>query len=190
MPPGLESFSKAQIAASLQAADVKSLRTVYLVMVFSVILLLAAVWFQAVHHTDMNRTPGWFSIFQGMMLVFMVGLYGIAVWGPKRWLTPERLHHLLHGAAQKHKDDENAVLEMLSLTARMVLVLRVSVLEAAALLGCVVMFVAAHFDLLHRNSLLWLNAVPAIILFLFVAIRFPSRERIAAFISSHIWNRL
>ena len=186
----LSSLSKAQIAASVRAADVKSLRTVYLVMIFSVLLLLAAVWFQLEHHAAVNRQPAWFSIFQGMMLVFILGLYGIAVWGPKRWLKPERLHRILHGAAQKQAEDNDAVLEMLSLTARMVLVLRVSVLEAAALLGCVVMFVAAHFNLMHRNSLLWLNAIPVIVLFLFVLLRFPSRERIAAFISSHILKRL
>ncbi len=183
-------FSQQRIGDAVKKSDVKSLRMVFLVMVFSVVLLLAAVWFQMEPKITAGTTPAWFPVFQGMMLLFIAGLYVVAVWGPKLWLKPERLHQLILGAKRKNENDQDAILEMLSLTARMVLVLRVSILEAAALLGCVVLFVAAHFHLLFHNPLLWLNALPVLVLLIFVFLFFPTRMRIARFISTHILTRL
>ena len=62
-------------------------------------------------------------------------------------------------------------------TLRMALVLRLALLEAVALFGIVVCYLAVLTGTLHESPLYWLNGLPAVLLALHTLLSFPTRDR-------------
>ncbi len=63
---------------------------------------------------------------------------------------------------------------------RQALILRLVLFEAAAFVGVVMLLLASTSGALASDAMSWLNGLPALLFFLFLALNFPTRARITS----------
>jgi hypothetical protein len=97
---------------------------------------------------------------------------------------------LQDGVAKEMKDAQGRAItnsgEKLLFIIRSALIVRLAMLEAPALFGLVICLLAVTNGTIYQTSLIWLNAVTALILIGFVSITFPNKERLEEIFNSRI----
>ena len=94
------------------------------------------------------------------------------------------------GMIKEIKDTQGRIItnngEKILAMMRTALIVRLAMLEAPALFGLVICLIAVTNGTIYQTSLIWLNAVTALILIGFVILTFPSKEKLEEIFNSRI----
>ena len=61
---------------------------------------------------------------------------------------------------------------------RAIIVVRLAMYESAAMFGLVVCLLGVLTGVIYQNAIYWLNAITALVLFVFIVKTFPNRDRL------------
>lgn len=179
-PVSLPEFQQA-----VQGGTVRALQLIYAAIAGGVLLFACVVaWLAVAESSGEGAAPGQVELIQWMSLGHLVlAAAGFSLVGGvyDRMLIVARLEKTPAtpvAATQGKAVEQAARVEPYLAVLRTAEIVRLAMLEAVALFGLVVLLLAALQGVLQAEPVYWLNLLSTLFLLLFVALNFPTAERL------------
>jgi len=188
-------ISRFELEEKITSREVKTLQIVNIWMVGSVIIFLAVILLLFYKNSSdvasMSDNQYYSQILLISLIVIAILEYSLVYYLPKFQLTTGKLKIRLSSVFYdpKGKIKNEPVFTLLQIY-RMLMIIRLAMLDGVAIFGLFVLYYAVSNNLIYSQPIYWISIIPLIIIVLFVYFYFPTKEKIIFYIEKNILDKL
>jgi len=188
-------ISRYELLNKIPPREVKTLRVLYTGLAGIVILMSAVfLYFYDIRSTDTVAQPD-DQLNSPILLISLLVIaaleYSLIYFIPKLQLSPDKLKARLSTVMQNQQGEHMAEhVFVLFQIYRTIMILRLAMLDSVAFLGLFILFYSVLNKMIYFYPIYWIALIPSVILFFFVYIYFPTKEKIVFYIEKNMLEKL